>query len=191
MKLPRPPGGRPKRKLKPGERVPLSLRVTPDVKAQLEKAASKSGRSQSQEAEFRLEQTFRDEGVIQQVTALKFGRPLAGILLAVGEVMNAAGSQQAFEAVGSLDAATNWINNPHGRNEAVSAAMTILERLRPEDDFRSPASGRATESPGQLFANTYIEAICAERTLRGIDDFVKIVREMLGDEVAIIKARIQ
>ena len=44
--------GRPMRESKvTGERVPLSLRVTPDMKARLDKAALKSGRSQSQEAE--------------------------------------------------------------------------------------------------------------------------------------------
>jgi len=52
--------GRPRRDPLPGERVPLGLRVTPQMKKMLEAAADASGRSQSQEAEHRLEMAFRD-----------------------------------------------------------------------------------------------------------------------------------
>ena len=52
-------GGRPKtRKAKPGERVHLGLRVSPELKRQLERAAEQSTRSLSQEVEFRLEQSL-------------------------------------------------------------------------------------------------------------------------------------
>ena len=52
-------GGRPKtRKAKPGERVHLGLRVSPDLKRHLERAAVQSTRSLSQEVEFRLEQSL-------------------------------------------------------------------------------------------------------------------------------------
>jgi hypothetical protein len=51
-------GGRPRREPEPGERVSLGLRVTPDMKRRLDEAAAKSGRSQSQEAELRLERSF-------------------------------------------------------------------------------------------------------------------------------------
>ena len=43
----------------PGERVPLSLRVTADIRTRLEEAALESGRSLSQEAEMRLERSIR------------------------------------------------------------------------------------------------------------------------------------
>ena len=49
--------GRPTKKPKAGERIPLGLRVTAAVKHRLDKAAKASGRSQSQEAEIRLEQS--------------------------------------------------------------------------------------------------------------------------------------
>jgi hypothetical protein len=44
-----------------GKRVQLSLRVTPSLKNQLDAAAAVSGRSQSQEVEFRLERSFARE----------------------------------------------------------------------------------------------------------------------------------
>jgi hypothetical protein len=54
-------GGRPKREPEPGERVHLGFRVTPDMKNRVEAAAAASGRSISQEAEFRLERSFSDD----------------------------------------------------------------------------------------------------------------------------------
>jgi len=54
--------GRPTKAPKSGERVSLGLRVTADIKRKLDAAAVASGRSQSQEAELRLERSFeRDE----------------------------------------------------------------------------------------------------------------------------------
>jgi hypothetical protein len=47
--------GRPTKPPKPGERVSLGLRVTPQMKQRLERAAIRKGRSLSQEAEYRLE----------------------------------------------------------------------------------------------------------------------------------------
>ena len=50
--------GRPTKKPKPGERVPLGLRITPRMKSKLEEAATKKGRSLSQEVEMRLEMSL-------------------------------------------------------------------------------------------------------------------------------------
>jgi hypothetical protein len=53
--------GRPTKKPAAGERAPLGLRVTAEIKQKLDAAAAKSGRSQSQEAELRLERSFAEE----------------------------------------------------------------------------------------------------------------------------------
>jgi hypothetical protein len=50
--------GRPRVEPEDGERVPLSFRITPELKRLLDAAADASGRSQSQEAELRLEKSF-------------------------------------------------------------------------------------------------------------------------------------
>ena len=50
--------GRPRKEPEDGERVQLSFRVTPKLKRLLVGAADESGRSQSKEAEFRLERSF-------------------------------------------------------------------------------------------------------------------------------------
>jgi hypothetical protein len=55
-------GGRPLRPAVPGARVSLGLKVTPEIKTKLDEATRITGRTQSAEAEARLEQSFaRDE----------------------------------------------------------------------------------------------------------------------------------
>jgi predicted transcriptional regulator len=61
MEKKRPRMGRPTKAPLPGERVSLGLRVTAEIKRKLDEAAEKSGRSQSQEAELRLERSFELE----------------------------------------------------------------------------------------------------------------------------------
>ncbi len=55
--------GRPTKPGTAGQRNSLGLRVTAEIKRKLEAAALKSGRSQSQEAEFRIEQSFKARGL--------------------------------------------------------------------------------------------------------------------------------
>ena len=62
--------GRPMKAPTPGERVPLGLRVTADMKRTLEAAAVESGRSISAEAELRLEQSFEREWMLKSMQAL-------------------------------------------------------------------------------------------------------------------------
>jgi hypothetical protein len=52
--------GRPLQGATPGKRHALGFRVTADVKNRLKEATRHSGRSQSQEAEYRLEMSFHD-----------------------------------------------------------------------------------------------------------------------------------
>lgn len=55
------PRGRPIKAPTPGTRVSLGLKVTPEIKRRLDQAARDSGRTQSQEAELRIEQSFRND----------------------------------------------------------------------------------------------------------------------------------
>src|SRR4051794_5884686 len=96
-------GGRPKRKLSPGERVPLGLRVQPEIKNELDSAAVKSGRSQSQEAEFRLEQSFRTQSILNEALALRYGPELAGILRLVGDAIAEAGPDRGYAVTQTLE----------------------------------------------------------------------------------------
>ncbi len=65
--------GRPTKPGTAGQRNPLGLRVTAETKREIEAGALKSGRSQSQESEFRIEQSFLEEEAYG-------GRELHGLL---------------------------------------------------------------------------------------------------------------
>ena len=70
--------GPPKREFKEGERVALSLRMTPALKRRLDAAAERGGRSQSQEAEFRLERSFDRQGLLEEVLVSRLRTTLGG-----------------------------------------------------------------------------------------------------------------
>jgi hypothetical protein len=53
----------------PGKRIMLGLRVAPDVKQELDAAATRSGRSQSQEAEIRLVASLQGDVLIRAMTS--------------------------------------------------------------------------------------------------------------------------
>ena len=53
-----------------GERTALSLRVTAETKQKLEAVALETGRSISQEAEIRIEQSFEREWILKRFQAL-------------------------------------------------------------------------------------------------------------------------
>jgi uncharacterized protein (DUF1778 family) len=73
--------GRPTKAPKPGERVSLGLRVTADIKQKLDEAAARSGRSQSQEAELRLERSFEREELLPEVLTLAYGKSVADVFI--------------------------------------------------------------------------------------------------------------
>jgi hypothetical protein len=138
MKEPKKRAGRPRREPKPGERVPLGLRVTPELKQKLDAATEGSGRSQSQEAELRLERSFEHQALLPEVLELTYGRPLGGILMAMGRAMQDAGRQGAFSTMFTLEAVQDWASVPYAYSQAEKAAARILEALRPEGEIVLP-----------------------------------------------------
>lgn len=128
-------GGWPARELRPGERVPMSFRVTPEFKRMLDDASAKSGKSLSQEVEARLEQSFRDEQHLEQALELIYGKALAGILTILGDVMQRVGAR-AVTASHPPNAVENgdWLADPYAFDQASKAAGVILDAIRPEGD---------------------------------------------------------
>jgi hypothetical protein len=135
MKAPKKFGAPPKKNPKPGERVALSLRMTPELKSKLDAAAEQGGRSQSQEAEFRLERTFQYNELLEDALKLAYDKEIAGILLLLGEVMNAAVRRsyihRATKVDGridwdSVDANYYWADDPNSYDEVLKGAITVL-----------------------------------------------------------------
>jgi hypothetical protein len=125
--------GRPRRRQpKPGERVSLGLRVTSRLKALLDQAAKDSGRSQSQEAEFRIELSFRDQDVLLEALQLIYGKEFAALLILLGDVMVRAGGLAAsLNSENEEEARSSWWNNPYAFSVAAIAAKRGRERAAP------------------------------------------------------------
>jgi hypothetical protein len=83
-----------------GERVPLGLRVTPETKQRLDAAAAHSGRSQSQEAEMRLERSFERQDLLPEVLTLAYGKRTAGLLMLIGHVIEHVASAYSISVRG-------------------------------------------------------------------------------------------
>src|SRR5215471_6704684 len=130
---------------KPGERVSLGLRVTPDMKKALDRAAERAGRSQSQEAELRLEQSFRDQASMINAMELTYGPTFAAILLFLADTMKTIGQHTGFWATQTLDGSQNWWTNPYAFDQVVRGIDTVLEALRPEGEI--PAEMKLTGGP--------------------------------------------
>jgi hypothetical protein len=119
--------GRPPKEPVPGTRHSLGLKVTADIKARLDKAARESGRTQSQEAEARLERSFDRADLLSEVLSLTYGRRLAGILIELGVVMQSAAHVLGYDPKVRED----WALNVEALGAAQEAARTLLRLLKP------------------------------------------------------------
>jgi hypothetical protein len=130
-------GGPPKRKPKDGERVALSLRMTPALKRRLDAAAEKGGRSLSQEAEVRLERSFDHQDLLSEVLTIAYGKELAGVLKFLGDTMLFADSYYQAESnrdrppIPGASYKGAWAPSPDGYDQCVQAALAVLEAMRP------------------------------------------------------------
>lgn len=186
--------GRPTKPPVAGERVPLSLRVTADAKQRLEASAEQNGRSLSQEAEVRLEQSFRDDDLLPQLMAAAYGERLAGILMMMGSAMSMVGRQAGFAQTFTLEGSANWIDQPWPYLQAQYAAEHILDTLRPEGEAVPPqalvALGELPSLPaglsdhyGRGFANGYLAAAAGEGVTAELRRWSDLVRRLLGAEL--------
>ena len=126
--------GRPPSPPVAGERISLGLKVTAEIKKRLDGAARESGRTQSQEAEYRLQRSFDLEDLLADVLALAYGRQAAGVIMMLSFAMDAAG--RGASSVRTVTGGSDWINDPHAFDQAVKAALSIFEVIRPEGESR-------------------------------------------------------
>ena len=114
----------------------LGLRVTAEVKRRLDASADANGRSQSQEAELRLEHSFFRQDLLVEVFTLGYGKELEGVLMLLGSVMLAAG----YGHPPRLWAEDGWTDDPDAYDQAVQAATMVLEAARPDGAHSSNSS---------------------------------------------------
>jgi hypothetical protein len=121
-----------------GKRYPLNMRTTFEVRHELEGAATASGRSLAQEAEFRIGRTFAAEKSLIEALNYNYDPELAFMMIAIGEAMKMAGRTAAFYAADKPEDAQRWWDNPFAFAQAVQAAHAILDARKPAGDPKPP-----------------------------------------------------
>jgi hypothetical protein len=104
------------------------------MKAKLDAQAAISGRSQSQEAELRLEHSFEQQGLLPDILRIAYGgsKQIADLMMTVGAIFlvageAVAGTREVRERLKSRD----WTSDPEVCDVAIEAAHAVLEAFRP------------------------------------------------------------
>jgi hypothetical protein len=117
--------GRPPKVPRPGERVALGLKVTAEIKQRLDKAARKSGRTQSQQAELMIERAFAEQEAL--------GGP------EMRQMVYLMGSAFAVAAQRTARGKSDWITDPRAYSEGVAGVLNALLIGFPGGEGRKPA----------------------------------------------------
>jgi hypothetical protein len=165
--------GRPRQEPEPGERAQLSFRVTAELKRRLDAAADRTGRSQSQEAEFRLERSFDHQDLLSEALTLAYGRKLAGIIMALGHVMDGA-ARSVHMPLDPFD--KNWLEEPECFERAYQAACTLLTAVRPQGTPPKPTSSDL----GWAFTNDFIVAMHGHKPDYADTEQAERIKRLLG-----------
>lgn len=178
--------GRPTKPASPGKRVSLGLKVTPEIKGLLDAAAHKSGRTQSQEAERRLTQSFEQASIVEQALTLAYGPRTTALILTLAYVMHETGTHAGFIATRTPEGARDWLANPSAFDQVEKTVQTVMEGFRPDGEIVPLTTGddelNARYSRlGKLIAAGALEALKNPQRGGGIGDWARPIRELLGD----------
>jgi hypothetical protein len=127
-------GGRPPiHEVKPGDRVALNVRVTPELKKWIDEAAWSSGRSQSQEVEFRLASTMEREQLLTDALVLRHGQQGAALLSAMSQALRLVEMLAGHTVVneGGEWFAGRWLEDPRCFDAAEKALQLVLAGMHP------------------------------------------------------------
>lgn len=148
-----------------GKRYPLNMRTTFELRRNLEAAATASGRSLAQEAEYRLERSFLSQQVLFDAMEFGYGQGTAGILLILGDLMNLIGMSTLL-AASTLERSREWWNDKYAFDQAKRGFEVILSALEPEGDIELPTSAPGSElyfkQFGERQAKSLLDAITSE-----------------------------
>jgi len=113
----------------------LSTRITAALRDELQRAASRSGRSLSSEIEHRLRRSFTKEERIEEMFG---GRETCAIMRLIANVITVTAQQAGLITQRARGKKTTWLNDPYVYDQAVMAVRAILEVFRPAGDIVRP-----------------------------------------------------
>jgi hypothetical protein len=178
---------RPTKQATPGARVPLSLRVSPEVKSVLDAATARSGRSRSQEAELALEASLGDRRRLLDLLDFIYGKEAAGLMLLIGEL--AGGFQDVWNRVIWHRDSNRSLSDPWLFGHLRTAIDDALTRVAPPGEQVKPDWKRTAAADfGEPFATEVLDRVghtVAGAVLRSV---FETKRE--ADREAAIRARL-
>ena len=110
------------------------MRITPQVRERLVAEAERHGRSLTQEAEYRLEQSFGDDDVLIKALSRAYGPELTGILLLLAATLRNVGPMAGFN-LGGPRGYHDWFNLDLAYNQVANAVNVAVEAIRPNGDL--------------------------------------------------------
>jgi hypothetical protein len=176
--------GRPTKLAKEGEKTTLSLRVTPELKRQLDDAGASGGRNLSQEAELRLRNSLQAERVLDEAVDLVFPADASIVAIPLLRLLAAVGPQAGYFSTLTPAGARDWFDNPYAYDQVVKGIAALLEALRPPGatafPFMMERGGAVQECLGQDFAAEILRALLDDSLAS--DDQLTRVRQKLSAE---------
>jgi hypothetical protein len=114
-----------------GKRATLTTRITDETRRKLEAASEDTGRSLSQEIEFRLEQSFAGERTIGELLAERFGAQGAVLLLLIGRELRARIARGRSDELTDIDA--DWMSDHGAYSHVAEGIGQVLKVLGPKE----------------------------------------------------------
>jgi hypothetical protein len=175
-----------------GERIPLGLRVTRETKQKLDQAAHASGRSQSQEAELRLEQSFNSASALFDALDLAYGRHWTGLLLLLAQVAQLTGTRAVSASQFNYNGCEDWVSDPYAYDQAVRAMTFALEAFRPRGKVVLPVQnyGLPEESWWRL-GEGYARQVLADMERGSTKDTDSTIFEAVRRRLAKLMSRVR
>jgi hypothetical protein len=171
------------------------LRVAIDLKKKLKEASDASGRSQSQEAELRLEQTFNARHTLFDALDLAYGRRWTGILLAIAQSGQMTGTRALAVNKWNFGGCEDWVLDPYAYDQVVKAVNRILAEFKPKGDATAKPVGDFThlpvaslESLGKGFAEDILQNLKEPDNRRADAGFASAASQRLADLFPRMKA---
>ena len=128
--------GRPPKGNYAGNSAVLTIRMQPDLRQKLEAVAAGTGKSLSQEIQFRLKNSFADE----QKQDDRFGGPkLHAVFRAMAEIAKEVGPTAYFLKNMEPAEGNEWLADPYAFEQVVAGCMKFFAFLRPPGDSTPPA----------------------------------------------------
>ncbi len=145
--------------------VDLKLRLKEPLRAAIETAARENGVSMNSEMVRHLERSIdRDDA--------RGGQRVAAIVEAMATAMRSTGEHGAFAATGKLHKHGLWFEHPYAFDQAVKAAMAVLENFRP---------------PGEIVLPTpnVVEVVGGDKDIAKANKNLQEIYKQLGDLMAV------